>query len=220
MRKIPLVNGNYYHVLNRSIAQYKIFNDKQDFLRFMEILNLYRFSDFKLKYSAFLDLTVDAQKLIVDRLKNSNKIVDIVSHCIMPTHPHLLLKQLSDQGISHYMSRVLNSYTRYFNTKHQRKGPLYESRFKSIHIETDEQLLHLTRYHHLNAVSAGIVKEPEDWVYSSYQEYIKPTENGLCHFNDILKIEPKSYKKFVDDQIGYQKQLSKIKHLLLEDYAG
>ena len=70
------------------------------------------------------------------------------------------------------MRRLLNSYTRYFNEKIKRKGPLWEGRFKKVLVNSDEQLLHLTRYVHLNPVSAGIVEKPEDWPCSSYREYI------------------------------------------------
>lgn len=153
-----------------------------------------------------------------------SKSVEIVSYGIMPTHIHLTLKQLVDDGISKYMSRVLNSYSKYFNIHHLRKGPLWESTFKSVLVETDEQLLHLTRYHHLNATSAGFVKIPEDWAYSSYNEYLEVSNDtyadGFCDFKEIITLNPKQYKKFVDDRIDYQKKISSIKHLLFEDYSG
>ncbi len=78
----------------------------------------------------------------------------------MPTHIHLILKQLKEDGISAYMSKILNSYTCYFNRRTKRKGPLWESRFKRVEVTSDEQLLHLTRYIHLNPVTAHIVEEP------------------------------------------------------------
>lgn len=220
VRKNPLVNENYYHVLNRSIAKFQIFNDEQDYCRFIEIVNLYRFPAFSYSYSAFLSLSPYAQKAFLLQMDKSNPIIDIVTFSVMPTHFHLFLKQNTDPGISRYISRVLNAYTRYFNTKYHRKGPLWEGRFKSVLVSNDEQALHLTRYIHINAVSAGLVEKPEHWTYSSYLEYINERADGICNFQGLFDFTPKSYKKFVNDRIGYQRNLSKIKKILLEDYAG
>ena len=114
------------------------------------------------------------------------------------------------------MKNLLNSYTRYFNTKTKRKGPLWQGRFKSVLIKTDEQLLHLTRYIHLNPTSEDLVERPEDWPYSSYNEYLRNSEEPLCSFSKYLDIEPKTYREFVESRKDYQKRLSEIKHLLLE----
>jgi hypothetical protein len=63
----------------------------------------------------------------------------------MPTPFHLVLGQAADQGIFRFISNTQNSYTRYFNTKPGRKGPLWEGRSKSVLVKADEQLPHLTR---------------------------------------------------------------------------
>jgi len=83
-------------------------------------------------------------------------------------------------------------------------------------VETDEQLLHLTRYIHLNPVTAYLVNNPIDWKWSSYGEYISDDKNGICKFDDILDMKPDSYKKFVEDRILYQRELAKIKGLLFD----
>ena len=221
MRKDQLANGEYYHIVNRSIAQYEIFKDTVDCARFMEILNLYRYVNFFYKYSNFLELTVVHQQAVINDLKeNGQKLVKIVAYCVMSTHLHLILYQNDDKGISKFMARVLNSYSRYFNLRHRRKGPLWEGHFKNILVDTDEQLLHLTRYIHLNPVSAGIVKNPQDWPFSSYPEYVGTKENNLCEFDGLFNMTSKNYKYFVNSRIAYQKELSKIKHLLIEDYNG
>lgn len=111
-----------------------------------------------------------------------------------------------------------NSYSHYFNNRHKRKGPLWESKFKNIRVETVEQLLHLTRYIHLNATSAGLVDNPEDWRWSSYNEYLVGEEN-ICRFKDIINIDTKDYREFVEDRKDYQKEISRIKALLLENYT-
>lgn len=222
IRKDPLVNEQYYHIYNRSIAQYNVFNDEQDYLRIIELIDLCRFTEFSYRYSDFLELTDQFRTQYVDHLKNtSSKLVEIIAYCIMPTHIHLILRQITDNGISKFMAKILNSYTRYFNYRHQRKGPLWEGKFKNVLIKDDEQMLHLTRYFHLNPTSAGLVKKPEDWEFSSYHEYISNHEDDLiCNFKEIICLNPKQYKKFVCDRIDYQKKLSLIKHLLLDDYSG
>jgi len=219
MRKNPLVNEQYYHVITRSIAKYEVFSDTDDFERIIGLLKYCQYSSLPCKYSKFLLLSPSHQKaIIIDLEKTGEKMVSIIAYCIMPTHIHLILKQLSDGGISKFMNTVLDSYTRYFNIKHNRKGPLWEGRFKSILVENDEQILHLTRYVHLNAVSAGIVSKPQEWEYSSYSEYLG--KNGFCQFKDIMDIKPGEYRKFVCDRIAYQRELSKIKYILLDNYSG
>ncbi len=221
IRKNPLVNGNYYHILNRSIAQFQIFNEVDDFNRFMQIIDLYRFKDFSYKFSEFISLSLENQKLISNNIRKNNlKVIKIIAYCIMPTHFHLILEQETKNGITKYMSRILNSYTRYFNLKHHRKGPLWEGHFKNVSIDDDEQMLHLTRYIHLNPVSADLIKKPEDWLFSSYNEYLNKGSDKLCEYDNSPEITPKNYKNFVSDHIAYQKELSKIKKILIDNYSG
>lgn len=221
IRKDPLINEQYHHIYNRSIAKYVIFNDKQDYFRFIELIDLCRFTEFAYRYSDFLDLNEQFRAQYINNLKNSSKLVEIIAYCIMPTHIHLMLQQIADKGISKFMSKVQNSYSRYFNIRHQRKGPLFEGKFKNVLIKEDEQMLHVTRYFHLNPTSAGLVKKPEDWKFSSYQEYISNScDNSICNFKEIINLNSSQYKKFVEDRIDYQRKLSFIKNLLLDDYNG
>ncbi|MEE8423717.1 MAG: transposase, partial [Thermodesulfobacteriota bacterium] len=143
-------------------------------------------------------------------------LVEVIAFCLMPTHLHLILKQMKENGISSFMGNTLNSYTRSFNTKYKRKGPLWEGRFKSVLVDSDEQLLHLTRYLHLNPVTAYLVNKPEEWSASSYQEYVsKVNNNRICKFDDLLEIDPAAYREFVSDRVSYQRELASIKELLL-----
>lgn len=136
----------------------------------------------------------------------------------MPTHIHLVLKQTQPAGISIFMGNILNGYTRYFNTKHHRKGPLWESKFQNVLVENDEQLLHLTRYIHLNPTSAGIVEKPQDWKFSSYNEYLNNVDYPICQFKDLLEFQPKKYKEFIQDRIAYQRELTIIKKQLIDEF--
>lgn len=221
MRKNPLVTGEIYHIFTRSIADYIIFNNDTDFERMRQLIRYYRVSN-DVKFSNFFDLRI-VQKQGFDRAcdimaADKVKLVQIIAYCLMPTHIHLVLKQLTEKGISTYLNNILNSYTRFFNTQHGRKGPLWESRFKSVVVKNDEQLQHLIRYVHLNAVTAKLVEKPDDWLFSSYNEYLGQVEDNsaICQFNDILEIKPNLYRKFVNDQISYQRELAKIKNLIIE----
>lgn len=214
-----MANGEVYHIFTRSIADFMIFNNAEEFDR---MILLFRFYQIKtgLKFSEFIDSKIALQMGFDSALeivsKNNSLLVKIIAYCLMPTHIHLVLKQQTDKGISIYMSNILNGYTRYFNTKHRRKGPLWESEFKNVLVKDDEQLLHLTRYIHLNPATANLTKKPDDWIFSSYKEYLSRTNFSICSYKDILEINPSSYRKFVNDRIGYQKELAKIKSTILD----
>lgn len=214
------IDNSVYHVFNKSIAGYKIFNERKEFTRMLNIVKHYQFENPPIKFSKFLrgdeDFSDKIKTLSVN--PDNQMLVKIVAYCIMPTHIHLILQQLKDNGISKFTSNILNSYTRYFNLKYKRKGPLWEGRTKRVLVESDEQLLHLTRYIHLNPVTAYLVDSAEKWHSSSYNEYISSGEakNKICSFKEILDIKPHRYKTFVEDQKSYQRELAKIKHLYFE----
>ena len=194
MRVYPIVTGEVYHVYSKSIAGYTIFNNDPEYARMHKLFHYYqairpfvRFSRYEARNMQYLDTEKPD-------IKN---IVQIICYCIMPTHIHLILKQLKDKGISDFMRHILDSYTRYFNIKHNRKGPLLEGRFKRVLVESDEQLLHLTRYIHLNPATAYLVNNPIDWRWSSYWEYVAEEKDGICKFDYVLDIKPDTYKTFV-----------------------
>lgn len=187
----------------------------------VELFDLYHFTDFNYRYSKYYELTPPMRNQILKNIRSSSgTLVEIIAYCVMPTHIHLILKQNVDGGISKFIGKILNSYTRYFNIKHRRLGPLWEGKFKNVIVTKDEQLLHLTRYIHLNPTSAGLVKKPEQWLHSSYQEYQNKTENGFCNFRDLITLNPKQYQQFATDRISYQRELSLIKNILIDNYIG
>ncbi len=201
-----------YHVFNKSIAKFKIFPTRSYYKRFLELINYYKVNPL-VKFSDYKKLK--STNKIID--KNQQSIVEIIAFCLMPTHFHLVVYEKEEKMLSHFMRRLLDSYTRYFNKRTKRKGPLWVGRFKKVLVESDEQLLHLTRYVHLNPVSAGLVEKPEDWLYSSYREYIEDQPLfKICKFENFLSFSKEAYKSFVEDRIDYQKTLEQIKHLLLE----
>lgn len=214
-----MVTGEIYHIFSRSIANYRIFNNDYEFNRMLQLIKYYQREN-DLKFSNFIESRLVQKEGFNNVLEiissNKDKLVEIIAYCLMPTHIHLIVKQVQNNGISNYMRKILNSYSCYFNTKYERKGPLWESKFKNVLVDSDEQLLHLTRYVHLNPVTASMINNPDDWPFSSYKEYLMEDDNIICRSKDILEIKPSTYRKFVNDQISYQRELSKIKKLLVD----
>ena len=205
-----IVTDEIYHVYSKSIAEYIIFNNDFEYSRMREVIEYYRTERLFASFSRFKERNIQVKQL------DAKRLVQIICYCIMPTHIHLVLKQMKDKGISVFMNNVFNSYSRYFNIKHNRKGPLWESSFKKVLVESDSQLLHLTRYIHLNPATAYIVNNPEDWKWSSYREYVFGNREGICEYDNLLDIKPEEYKKFAEDRIYYQRELAKIKNMILE----
>lgn len=223
LRKIPLITNEIYHIVNRGNASSPIFKTKWDHRRFIKTFWYYQLGDPPMRFSKLLDLSQqERKKLIKKQRKEEKPLVGIIAYCLMPNHFHLLLKQARDSGILKFMELFANSYSRYFNTKYQRKGSLFEGRFKAIRLETDSQLLHLSRYIHLNPYSSFLVKsinELSDYHFSSFPEYLGLSKNNICQKEIVLSFFPKpeDYKKFVSERANYQKSLEEIKHQLLED---
>lgn len=221
-RKIPLVTNEVYHVINPGISSQPVFLSQKDYLRGLETIFYYQNQNQPLRYSFFLRLSNQRKLQLLERLKAERKfLVDIIAYCLMPNHLHLLLKQVKNKGISNFMSNFANSYTRYFNTVRKRIGPLFQGKFKAIRVETDEQLIHLSRYIHLNPYSSSVVKtlnELENYPYSSFPEYLDLIKTDRCDKDIILHNfkDLSAYKKFVFDQADYQRRLQKIKQLILE----
>lgn len=208
-----LANGEIYHIFNKSIANFKIFSESTT-QRFLNILDYYNDIEPKRSFSHHIIIN-NSYELDNLLLPKRSGIVKFICYCIMPDHYHLLVKVLNKDLIYQYINNYGNAYTRYFNTKLGRKGPLWQSGYNSVKVESNEQLLHVSRYIHLNPTTTGLVDKPEDWPYSSYKDYI-----GNSKFLDIMKEvsikSPLTYKKFCEDNIDYQRKLKQIKKLLLE----
>ncbi len=223
IRKVPLVTGEYYHVLNKSIGGLKIFRNRKDYIRMIALIKYYRFMSATVSYSQMIYLKRFDKRMGADwgraGLGSDAMWVRIVAYCIMPTHVHFLLKQSVDNGIMEFMRRLQGSYAWYFNLTNKRKGPLWVGRFKGILIRDDMQLLHTTRYIHLNPATAQLVKNAEDWKYSSYNYYIGEERREAGFIDRETDMPPEEYKIFVEDQKDYQQELGLEKALTQNDEA-
>lgn len=167
-----------------------------------------------------MEQPVDVRVAILENLFKSERIVDILAYCLMPNHFHFLLKQTGDKGVAIFIANFSNAYTKYFNTKAERTGPLLEGVFKAVHIESEEQLIHVSRYIHLNPVASNVIQKEglDSYLWSSYLEYIGKSDNAICEKESVMSFfkSQKKYQEFVMDQADYAKQLDAIKHLALE----
>ena len=209
-RAVPFVNAEYYHIFNRGVAKMPIFNNFYDYKRFIKTMIYYSIEGPKPRFSVFTPTTT-----ILD---TSRKIVDFICYCLMPNHFHFLLRQRRQGGITEFVSKLSNSYTKYLNIKNNRIGPLLQGDFKAVHIETNEQLLHVSRYIHLNPLVGYVTRDLDTYRWSSYIEYVNDIGNEICDKKIILDQfrSKKEYKHFVLDQEDYGKRLEMIKHQLLD----
>lgn len=222
-RKVPLVTEQYYHVFNRGVARQPIFTDIREYKRAIQLISYYQNKNPSPKYSHFIQLPREQRNILLS-LSNSKRdySVSIIAYCLMPNHFHFLLRQKVDNGIPKFIADFTNSYARYFNVKNERYGPVFQGRFKSVLVETDEQLFHVVRYIHLNPYTSYVVKsvsELENYEFSSLPDYIGRRNSILVDKKVVLSNFKKSidYEKFVFDQADYQRKLGNIKHLLIEE---
>lgn len=220
-RKTIIANNEIYHIYNRGVEKRPIFLTKRDYQRFFDTVNYYRFANTPIKFSYFKLLSGGERQSLFKRLeKEANYLIEIEAFCFMPNHIHFLLKQLKQGGISKFMAKITTAFSHYFNAKNKRAGHLFQGNFGAVRIETEEQLLHVSRYIHLNPVTSYLIEfeDLENYQYSSYPEYIG-TRKGFCNTQDVMGHfkGPESYKKFVEDQVDYARELENIKHLALED---
>lgn len=222
LRVTPLVTNEIYHVVNRGVNHQPIFGDRYDYRRAGKTIAYYQFAKPPIRFSFLNRLSQEELGAMLKELKEKGQnLVTLIAYCLMPNHLHLLMRQEEDNGISKFMSKVQNSYTRYYNSRHERDGHLFKGQFKAIRIETEEQLVHTSRYIHLNPFTSYVVNSTEqlkNYEWSSLSQYIHEDKNGFCKPEAVLSRfkSPKKYLQFIFDQKDYQRELSGIKHLALE----
>jgi len=199
MRKTALVNNECYHIYNRGTDKRKIFSDEIDVNRFLE--SLIEFNNKEpigsIYENSFRKKTAEALG------RPTSKLVEIIAYCLNPNHYHLILKQQTKGGISEFMKRLGGGYTKYFNEKYKRSGVLFQGKFKSVHINSDRQLLYVSAYVNLNNRVHQLGRRTSKLVRSSWGEYIKENKNEMCTTDIVLGQfrGPKDYKKFAKETL-------------------
>jgi len=175
------IKGEYFHIYNRTIEPFKLFNERNDYIwfliKFKEKMNIYP--------------------------------ATVFVYCLMPNHFHFLIRQESDRPIYRIFNDSLSSYIRHYNFKYKRKGSLFEGHLQHINIKEDKYLSYLCQYIHFNPKKAGIVDSLKDWEFSNYLEWIGERKGNLFN-NEILKTyfensvnyqeDIKEHEKYVKEQ--------------------
>lgn len=177
----------FYHVYNRGHNKQTIFYDAKDYRRYLKRLGEY--------------------------LKKHE--VTLLAHCLMPNHLHLLLRQDGNESIDRFIHRLHTAYTMYFNKKYEKVGAVFQGRFKAKMIDTDEYLLHVSRYIHINPIELfhaqgrALSTELVEYPWSSYGEYVELRPKFLCDPTIILNYFSNSplrgkttYRAFVEEYLG------------------
>lgn len=215
-RKDLLITGNVYHIFNRGVNRGPIFFNDGDYQRFIDAAEHYVISNHKFSYERY---NQKPNLLNKNSSINEEPKVEILAYCLMPNHFHFVVKQIRDKGVTDYFGRLTNSYSHYVNLKYDRVGPLFQGRFRNVLVESEEQLLHLSRYVHLNPLVAGLVSNLRNYHWSSYRGYLGADNDSFCT-TDMVKghfSSASGYEKFVLDQADYAMELYKIKHLGLDN---
>lgn len=202
--------NTYYHIYNRGVEKRKIFLDERDYGVFLSYLKEYllpKDSEVLLKTIRNSEFSpqqkADALKAL--RMNNFYGDITLIAYCLMPNHFHLLIHQKSEIAIDSFMNSLATRYTMYFNRRYKRVGTLYQSVYKAVLVQSNEQLIHLTQYIHRNPLKGEALKgSPEALTTqpSSYPEYLGKRKSEWVHPEDVLahfsKTNPRlSYKSFV-----------------------
>lgn len=197
-----------YHIYNRGVDKRRIFMDEQDYAVFLHLLKYYLSPPGDKEKHPLSDTST---AVIRPRpIENLHQEVDLLAYCLMPNHFHLLVKQKTVDGMTKLMRRLCTIYSMYFNRRHKRTGHLFENRYKAVLVDSNDYLLHLSRYIHLNPIElTGTV--PVSWPYSSFAYYIglkkakwvKPMLVLGCFYkiekSKLFGKSYNSYKEFVLD---------------------
>jgi len=136
-----VIAGYPHHIIQRGHNRQTVFASDQDYLYYLENLKTW-----KEAYGC-----------------------KVYAYCLMTNHVHLIINPGNDvRNMAYLMKRVAGRQTRYVNMLKKRTGSLWEGRYKSSPISTDEYLLMCCRYVELNPMRAGIVADPSEYRWSSY----------------------------------------------------
>ncbi|MBU0570188.1 transposase [Patescibacteria group bacterium] len=205
-RKIYIKNG-YYHIYNRGVEKRIIYQDTQDYKVFLGYLKEYLSPKPKVTDIKRVEFSLRGQGFkAMPRLPNNyQKEIDLIAYSLLPNHFHFLIKQTENYSMKKFLHSLLSRYTKYFNKKYDRIGPLFQGRYRAVLVNDDRYLLHLSRYIHLNPseYANNLTK-----AYSSYADYLGLRKTAWIKPNIILNFFNKktlpeitkinSYKNFVE----------------------
>lgn len=185
-----------YHVLNRGVDKRIIFEDSQDYARFVH--NMYEFNSTRPAKNTYRSSMCDfVSHTLSHEEREKERVVDIHGWCLMGNHYHMLLSERVENGITIFLRKLNIGYAKYFNERNDRTGALFQGRTKRIHVETDAHFLHILNYVHFNPLDfhegshewrSGKISSSNvainflmQYKWSSYQDYV-----GIHNFPSII----------------------------------
>jgi len=233
MQRIKPVYNEIYHIYNRGVEKRQIFLNDRDYLRFIHDLfefnnqdparNLYHHTNSQQSWEVGLpNIKRETRKFFVE----------ILTVCLMPNHFHLMVKQKTDDGVTEFMRKLGAGYTNYFNKKYERVGPLFQGKYKYVHVAKESHFFHLPNYIHLNPLELIMpqwkdegVKDYtkamtflENYRWSSFPDYIgKKNFPSVTQRDFLVEIlgSPKNYRTNIEKWLK-EINLEGIDHLTLE----
>ncbi|MBU2545046.1 transposase [Patescibacteria group bacterium] len=236
-RDQQLVNDEVYHVVLRRIEDELLFKGVDDYYR--GIFSIYEFNTTK-------PVIIRERRKIREQIKKENRdpvsviderdrLVDVLTFCLMPNHIHLLLRQRKDGGITKYINKIGAGYPAYFKQKHglTRKGYFFQGRFVAVHVKDNKQLTTVFVYIHANPISLiqpkwketgiynpdEVIKFLEEYRWSSYLDYI-----GIKNFPSVIEKElltslignEEKCKEIINNWVKYKGKIQEYEELALE----
>ena len=210
------VENGFYHIYNRGVEKRNIFLDEQDYKVFLSYLKLYLTSkdDSINLIKKRADLSDDQKNEKISKLmalKNYFNKIELLCYVLMPNHFHLEIRQKNKTDMEDFMRSLITKYSKYFNKRYDRVGPLFQGRYNAVLITNERYLLHLGRYIHLNPQEIIVNNQSlSSYPWSSYQAYINNMSVSWLNKNYFLSDFEKnngfsfnSYKGFVE---GYKEE--------------
>lgn len=214
------MKGDIFHILNRGVEKRKIFLAGEDYLRFVH--NLCDFNDTE---NAILSYFNRRKQFSDVRRPKKEELVDVLCWCLMPNHPHVLVREKVDGGVSIFSKKIIGGYTKYFNEKNERSGVLFQGRSKIIRVIDESHFIHLPFYIMANPIELiepgwrekgiqdlkKVVKFLENYKYSSFLD-LSGEENFSYLINkdlfyQLFSTGRREFKKeFIDWLKGYRKE--------------
>lgn len=201
------LEGGIYHVYNRGVDKRIIFVDDQDYRVFLHLLKYYLGPQNMTHPLGGLSTGVILRPRPLAWLGQE---VELLAYCLMPNHFHLLVRQVTKDGMAKLLRRIMTTYVMYFNRRHLREGHLFQGVYKAARVISDEYLLHISLYIHLNPLELGVTRmNLVSYPYSSYGYYLGLKNAVWVKPDAVLKSvkSPVSYKEFVE---SYDKDSGKI----------
>ncbi len=205
MRIVKIIKGEYYHIYLRGNNKQIIFNDDKDRIRFLFlILHLqspFIFTNVGRNVSSYTESSAFSIRGRTLKKILNERFVELVNFSIMPNHFHLTVHNKKMNGITQYMQKVLTAYTKYYNTRYEKTGHLFEGPYQYRHIKNENRLAFVSAYIHRNPreLKKWMGKEHK-YLWSSFQDYIGENRWGELLQNKIImkKFDSgKGYKEFV-----------------------